>query len=135
MAALRFNTSPTTGNLNTVSNTSVTGSAVFTGTRGRRIEDLSVYVQFTGATASLTIAPHWQVSNTDTDADYVTLPNGAEGTASAVIATGAVNVTQPVQAPPGVTGYKYARALLLVGGATGASGDLFSIAYSFRQLK
>jgi len=134
MAAIRYNVSTTTGDLDTVSAASVTGSAVFMGSRRKKIDDLSAYVTFTGATASLTVAPHWQVSNTDTDANYQTLPNDAAGTASLVIATGAVNVTQAIQAPAGVTGYRYARCLLLVGGATGAAGDLFSIGYSYRQL-
>jgi hypothetical protein len=128
---LRFNTNIATGDMDTVSATSVTGNSVFLGTSFLKVENLSAYLIVTAATSSITITPHWQVSNDDTT--YVTIPAAPNAPANVPIATGAQNRTIAVQAPRGVEGYKYARCMLLVGGATGGATDLFSIGYSYRQ--
>ncbi len=131
-STLRFNTSIVTGTLNTVSNASVTGATLFLGTSFQKIESLSAYLIVTAATSSITVTPYWQVSNdASTFKDVQPLPNCA---LALPIATGAENVTEVVPTPKGIEGYKYARCMLRVAGATGAAGDLFSIGYSYRQL-
>lgn len=130
-STLRFNTSIVTGTLNTVSNASVTGSSVFMGTSFLKVEQLSAYLIVTAATASITVKPYWQVSNDGTT--FRTIHPDSQVSLQLAVATGAENVTEVVEAPQGVKGYRYARCMLLVGGATGAAADLYSIGYSYRQ--
>ena len=128
---LRFNTSIVTGTLNTVSNSSVTGSALFIGTSFLKVEHISAYLIVTAATSSITVTPYWQVSNDNTT--YKTIHNDPTVPLNLPVATGAENVTEAVPAPKGIEGYRYARCMLLVGGATGGASDLYSIGYSYRQ--
>ena len=130
-STLRFNTSIVTGTLNTVSNASVTGATLFLGTSFLKIEHLSAYLIVTAATSSITVTPYWQVSNDGTTFKTVQpLPNCA---INLPVATGAENVTEVVPTPKGVEGYRYARCMLAVAGATGGASDLYSIGYSYRQ--
>lgn len=131
VSTLRFNTSITTGDLDTVSNASVTGASVFIGTSFVKVEDLSAYLIVTAATSSMTVTPYWQVSNDNTT--FATLHAAPNCPINLPVATGAENVTEVVPAPEKVKGYRYARCMLLVGGATGGATDLFSIGYSYRQ--
>jgi hypothetical protein len=132
MSQLRYNVQITTGTLNAVSGTSVTGASVFIGQDMLQLEgDLSAHLILTAATASLTIKPYWQVSNDNTT--FVTINNDASAADTAIV-TGVANTTKALTAPRGVLDYKFARCMLLVGGATGAAGDLFSIGYSYRQV-
>lgn len=128
---LRFNTNIVTGTLNGVSNASVTGGTLFVGTSFQKIEHLSAYLIVTAATSSMTVRPYWQVSNDGTT--FRTIHNDANVPLQLAVATGAENVTEVVPAAKGVEGYRYARCMLLVGGATGGASDLFSIGYSYRQ--
>jgi hypothetical protein len=128
---LRFNTGIVTGTLNTVSNASVTGSTMFLGTSFLKVEHLSAYLIVTAATSSITVRPYWQVSNDGTT--FRNMHNDANVPLQLAVATGAENVTEVVPSPKGVEGYRYARCMLLVGGATGGASDLFSIGYSYRQ--
>lgn len=130
-STLRFNTSIVTGTLNTVSNASVTGTGIFLGTSFLKVEHLSAYLIVTAATSSITVTPYWQVSNDNST--YKTVHADATVPLLLPIATGAENVTEVVPAPKGVEGYRYARCMLLVGGATGGAADLYSIGYSYRQ--
>ena len=131
VSTVRFNTKIVTGTLNTVSNASVTGNGVFLGTTFQKVDLLSAYLIVTAATSSITVTPYWQVSNDDTT--YATLHGDPTTPLNLPIATGAENVTEAVPAPKAVHGYRYARCMLLVGGATGGASDLYSIGYSYRQ--
>lgn len=130
-STLRFNTAIVTGTLNTVSNASVTGGTLFLGTNFLKLEHLTAYLIVTAATSNITVTPYWQVSNDgSTFKDMHPLPNCA---INLPIATGAENVTEVLPSPRGIEGYKYARCMLRVGGATGGASDLYSIGYSYRQ--
>lgn len=132
MAQLRYNVQITTGTLNAVSGTSVTGASVFIGQDLLQLEgDLTAYLIMTAATASLTLKAYWQVSNDNTT--FISMANDA-GAADTALVTGVANATRTISAPRGVLSYKFARCMLLVGGATGAAGDLYSIGYSYRQV-
>lgn len=128
---IRFNTSIVTGTLDTVSNASVTGSGVFLGTSFQKVENLTAYLIVTAATSSMTVTPYWQVSNDNST--YKTIHNAPNCPINLPVATGAENVTEVVPAPQQIHGYRYARCMLLVGGATGGATDLYSIGYSYRQ--
>ena len=130
-STLRFNTGIVTGTLNTVSNASVTGSTVFVGTSFQKVEHLSAYLIVTAATSSITVRPYWQVSNDGST--FKTIQNDPNCPLILPVATGAENVTEVVPAPKAIEGYRHARCMLLVGGATGAAADLYSIGYSYRQ--
>lgn len=130
-STLRFNTGIVTGTLNTVSNASVTGSTVFMGTSFLKVEHLSAYLIVTAATSSITVRPYWQVSNDGST--FKNIHNDANVPLQLAVATGAENVTEVVPSSKGIEGYKYARCMLLVGGATGGASDLYSIGYSYRQ--
>ncbi len=130
-STLRFNAGIVTGTLNTVSNASVTGGTLFMGTSFLKIEHLSAYLIVTAATPNITVSPYWQVSNDGTTfKDVHPLPNQA---LNLPIATGAENVTEVATPPRGIEGYRYARCMLAVAGATGGASDLYSIGYSYRQ--
>ncbi len=128
---LRFNTNIATGTLNGISNASATGNSVFLGTSFQKVEHLSAYLIITAATSSITVKPYWQVSNDNST--FKTMQNDANSPLILAIATGAENVTEVLPTPKGIEGYKYARCMLLVGGATGGASDLFSIGYSYLQ--
>ena len=130
-STLRFNTSIVTGTLNTVSNASVTGASVFLGTTYLKVEDLSAYLIVTAATSSITVTPYWQVSNDNTT--FRTIWAQPQQPTNLPVATGAENVTEVVVPPAAVRGYRYARCMLAVAGATGGASDLYSIGYSYRQ--
>lgn len=129
---VRYNTSIVTGTLNTVSATSVTGANVHLGGSYTKVADLTAYLILTAATSSITITPYWQVSN---DAStFTTIQSGPQSPANIAIVTGTANTTKAIEPPRGVYGYRFARCMLLVGGATGGASDLYSIGYSYRQL-
>lgn len=133
MPSFRFNTNIVTGTLNGISAASATGNKVHLGQAGQAITDLAAHVIVTAATASITVKPYWQVSNDDTTWTTVS-PNELNSPAASIlpIVTGTANATAPVPAPRTVYAYRYARCMLLVGGATGAAGDLYSLGYSTR---
>jgi len=128
---LRFNTGIVTGTMNGVSNASVTGGTVFLGTSFQKVEHLSAYLIVTAATASVVVKPYWQVSNDGST--FKTMQNDANAGIQLAIATAVENVTEVLPTPKGIEGYKYARCMLAVSGATGAAADLYSIGYSYRQ--
>lgn len=130
-STLRFNTNIVTGSMNGVSNASVTGNTVFLGTNFVKLEYLTAYLIVTAATASLVVKPYWQVSNDGST--FKTMQNDANCGIQLAIATATENVTEVLPTPRGIEGYKYARCMLAVSGATGAAGDLYSIGYSYRQ--
>lgn len=131
VSTLRFNTNIVTGTLNGISNASATGNTLFLGTTFLKLEHLTAYLIVTAATSSITVTPYWQVSNDATT--FRTMHAQPNVPLNLPIATGAENVTEVVPPPRGLEGYRYARLMLLVGGATGAAADLFSIGYSYRQ--
>lgn len=130
---VRNNVSGVSGNANTlVAGSLIAGSAIFMGGNVRKVAFLSALVSVTPATATLTFSGKWQVSNDNTTWIDATPPNNA---ANVTLATGtATIVTKTFEAPEAVYGWRYSRFSLVTGVATGAAGDLYSIAYSYRQL-
>jgi len=130
-STLRFNTNVVTGSLNGVSNASVTGNSNFMGTSFLKIDHLSAYLIVTAATSSVVVKPYWQVSNDNST--FKTVQNDPNCILQLGIATGAGRTSVTFSAPECVKGYKYARCMLAVSGATGLTADLYSIGYSYRQ--
>ncbi len=130
---LRYNVSGVSGNANTlVAGSVIAGNSVFMGANFRKVRDLIALVSFTAATSTLTATGKWQGSNDNST--WVDLA-GANNSANVTFTTGtAAIVTKSLDAPLGVYGWKYARFVFVTGVATGAAGDLYSIAYSYRQL-
>lgn len=132
--AIRSNVSASNGNLNTlVSGTVVPGTAVFIGRAYNKIRALSARVQLTAATATLTMATKWQVSVDNST--FVDVANGTQNAASVVVTTGTSAIkTLVIPAPELVYSYPFARLSVVTGVATGATGDLWVIDYTYRQL-
>lgn len=136
MSLLKQAVSTATGNATGIgSGSAVSGNAVFMGGTSLKVSDLSALISVTANTSGLTLAPRWQVS-ADNSTWYTCKAD--PDNANAVLATGASgggNVTGNVvlPAPSFVKGWKYARAQVVVGAATGTTNDLYSIAYNYRQ--
>ena len=130
---LRYNVSAVSGNANTlVAGSLIAGNPVFMGQNFRKVASLIALVSFTAATSTLTATGKWQGSNDS--ATWVDLAGG-NNAANVIFATGtAAIVTRSLDAPIGAYGWKYVRFVFVVGVVTGAVGDLYSIAYSYRQL-
>jgi len=130
---LRYNVSGVSGNANTlVAGSVIAGNSVFMGQNFRKVASLVALVSFTAATSTLTATGKWQGSNDNsTWVDLASSNNAANVTYTTGTAT---IVTKSLDAPQGAYGWKYVRFVFVTGVATGAAGDLYSIAYSYRQL-
>jgi hypothetical protein len=130
--ALQYAVFPVTGNANgLVSGSVIAGSSINVGDSVRtKLKSITALVSFTAATATLTATVKWQVSNDNSVwVDIV----GSSNATSVVLATGtSAIVTKAIDAPAGILGWRWARAVIVTGVATGASGDLYSISYSQR---
>lgn len=132
--ALRNYVSQVSGNLNTlVAGSVVAGNTVFLGRASRKVTALTARVQLTAATNTLTMSTKWQGSVDGSTWDDIA--NGPQNAASVVVTTGtSAKVTKAIPAPDALYGYPFARLAVVTGVATGASGDLYVIDYSYRQL-
>lgn len=97
-------------------------------------DSLAAVVTLTPGTASLTMAPQWQVNIAGT---WVNCPP-SNGAAPVVLATASSNspVTAYIPAPPGIAaGNRQVRLAVIGGGATavGGSTDTVAIAYDYRS--
>src|SRR6185312_1951752 len=131
--AIRYNVNGVSGNANTlVSGSVIPGNAVFNGNNFQKVDRLTALVSVTAATSTITFTGKWQVSSDNsTWVDIV----GGNNAANVTFATGtATIVTKALDAPQGAYGWKYARFVLVTGVTTGGASDLYSIAYSYRQL-
>jgi hypothetical protein len=130
---IRHNTNIATGTLNTVSAASVTGAAQNLFVSNQKVVDLAAHLVVTAATASITVKPYWQVSNDGSTWNSAS-PNELNSPNASIlpVVTGTANVTIGVPAPKVAYAYRYTRCMLLVGGATGAAGDLYSVGYTYR---
>ena len=131
--ALRYNVSGVSGNANTlVAGSVIAGNAIFCGSNYQKVSNLSALVSVTAATSTITFTGQWQVSNDNSTWVRSAYANNA---AYVTIATGtAAIVTTAFDADDSVYGWRYVRFVLITGVATGAAGDLYSIAYGYRQL-
>lgn len=132
MSQLR-NYLPATGNLNTlVAGSQVNGTSFLVSDSTKpKVKQIWANISVTAATATITIAGKWQVSLDGTN--WIDVANGSQNAASVVLATGtSAAVTKAVPAPEGVTAWGFCRYSLVTGVATGAAGDLYSIAYVAR---
>lgn len=130
---LRYNQSGVSGNANTlVSGSIIAGNPIFMGQDFKKVAALTALVSFTAATATLTVTGKWQGSNDGSTWVDMAPSNNA---ANVVYATGtSAIVTKSLDAPLSAYGWKYVRFVFLTGVTTGGTGDLYSIAYNYRQL-
>lgn len=133
--ALRLNTAVSSGNLNgQAAGATVAGTtSINTGDASRqKVKSLCAQVTGTAATATLTMAVKWQVSNDRTT--WTDASNGPQNAASVPFTTGtSAAKSMLISAPDAVYGAQYCRAVIVTGGATGAAGDTWSIGYSYRS--
>lgn len=129
----KFNQLVSTGNaLGLVATTKILGPTLNLARVARGT--LTAQISVTAATATLTFTPSWQVANKADFTDGQVIENDPLGSAHPVLATGtAAIVTKALQAPRGVHGFRYCRAVLTVGVVTGQVGDLYSIGYTYAQ--
>lgn len=114
------------------SGTVLAGKAIFMGSEYGKVGSLTALASFTPATSTLTVTGKWQGSNDNTTWVDAVGPNAP---ANVTFATGTSTiVTKSVDAPQGAYGWRFARFCFVTGVTTGASGDIGSIAYNFRQL-
>ena len=131
---IRNQVAAASGNLNGLTAGSVVGgNAVFMGNVWKKVANLSALLKLTAATNTLTMAAKWQVSNDNST--WYDVANEPQNPAAVVITTGtAAEVDKVMPAPDAIYGWQYARIAIVTGVATGASGDLYTIAYNYRQL-
>ena len=129
----RYNVSGVSGNANTlVAGSVIDGNPVPLGLSALKLTALSALVSVTPATSTITFTGKWQVSNDKATWVDVTPGNNA---ANVTLATGtSAAVTKAFDAPLSVYGWQYVRFVLVTGVVTGNAGDLYSIAYTYRQL-
>ena len=132
-----YNQGVVSGNANTL----VAGSVILGPTQAQgRITPGTLSAQLTclAQTTSLVFTPSWQVGNKADMSDAQVIETGEIGAVHAAEATGTagvdVAVTRAVPAPSAVQGFKYARLVLTVSGATGAAADTYSIGYNYRYV-
>lgn len=132
--ALRYNVTQSSGNLNGQAAGSVvagTGSIEIGDNARQKIRALQCLVTATANTASLTVAMKWQVSNDR--ATWVDASNGPQNAASVPFTTGtSVAKTMVISAPDSVYASRFARCVIVTGGATGAAADTYNIGYMYR---
>jgi hypothetical protein len=131
--AKKYNVSGVSGNANTlISGSVIAGNAIFMGGNFQKVDELVALVSVTAATSTITFTGKWQGSNDNaTWVDSV----GANNAANVALATGtATIVTRALDLPYGAYSWRYVRFALVVGVTTGAVGDLYSIAYNYKQL-
>lgn len=133
----KFNAHVATGTADGVTaGSAVNGNALFLGKSRKEVADLSALITIDAETSSLTFAAQWQASN-DKSTWYV-VSNAPANTAATVLATGTggadAAVSRVIPSPDGLEGFQYARLSLVVGGATGATVDTYSIGYNYRKL-
>lgn len=90
---------------------------------------LSAYFNLTANTNTLTIAGYWEVSD-DNSTFYEVAP--LNNAAKVVMTTGTgsdVDYDKVIECPPGCYGWKYVRAAVVSGVATGAADDTYAITY------
>lgn len=136
MSQLRWNVSPTTGTLNGVTaGSAVSGNMIAMGPMDVKVKNLSALVTCLAETNTLTITPRWQVSNDNST--WVNASGAPNTPAGVAIATGTAGadtaVTLLIPATNAVNSARYARLQLVVGVATGASADTYTISYCYRQ--
>lgn len=103
-------------------------------TSGIELGTLSCLCVLLAETNTLTLTAKFQVS--DDNSTWYNLAGDAQNPANVLVATGtagadaAVSVVLPV--PPAALGWKYVRAALVNGVATGAAGDTYAFTFRFR---
>lgn len=130
MAIKRFNAHVTTGNATGVgAGSAVSGSTLFIGRTYQKVRNLAAQVVATAVTTSLTYTARWQGSNDGST--WYTVTNGPQN-ASGVALTSGTQVG--IEAAEGVYSYAFGRCQLVVGAATGATQDTYSIGYNYLQM-
>lgn len=133
---LRYNAHLSSGDFNGIlAGSEKTGNAVDVGDGQRqKIRGLSALVIALADTNTMTVTAKWEVSNDGST--WLDLANEPQNPAGVAIATGTAGadtaVTKVIPAPEAVYGWRKARLALVVGVATGAAGDTWSIGYSYR---
>jgi hypothetical protein len=133
----RYNISATTGTFDAIAAGSAkTGTALFLGKSYKKVANLSALVTTLAETDTITLTARWQVSNDN--ATFVNVSHGSQNAAGVALGTGTAGadtaVTVAIPAPDAVYGWKFARLAIVVGVATGATVDTYSIGYVYDQL-
>jgi hypothetical protein len=136
MSFLRYEAHPVSGNANGITaGNQVDGNEVFIGGGRQKAASLSATVTCEAETNTLTFTAKWQGSNDKTT--WRDVANGPQNPAGVVLATGTggddAEVIKVIPAPPAIEGFKFARCSLVVGVATGAVTDTYTIAYNYRD--
>ena len=127
---VRHNISSSTGTFNTLAAASTVALSTVHCDQFEQ-GSLSCRVSVTAATASLTLALVWQVSS---DGSTWYRVSDSNNTAATVLATGtSAAVERVVSAPSATSGWRYVRATILTGGATGGASDLYTGSYNYLQ--
>lgn len=135
--AKRFNSSVASGNANGVTaGSAINGNTLFLGGDTNKVKNLSALLDCDIETNTITYTAKWQVSN---DAStWYDLANNTANAAATVIGTGTAGADAQVQkvipAPDCIYGYRFCRMAIVIGVATGASADTYSIGYSYDQI-
>jgi len=121
-------TGTTSGNFNTlVAGSTVALPAVFVDSYEKNT--LSARVSVTAATATLTLSVIWQVSNNGSTWYRAV---GSDNGSTTVLSTGTSAAVERVIAAPGMGGgWRYIRAAILTGVATGTASDLYAASYNY----
>lgn len=113
-----------------VAGTTTAGTAV--PTANVEAGSMSCLVTVLAETNTITLTPKFQTS--DDNSTWYDLAGDAQNPANVILATGTAGAdtatTRVLPVPPQATGWKYVRAAIVNGVATGAVGDTY--AFSFR---
>lgn len=131
--AIRWVTSAaSTGNLTGVAAGTTTGGPAL---RTNLVEPgtLSCLLAIDAETDAITVAPKWQVSQDNSTWKNLTDTTAALPAGWATGTTGAdASVERVIACPVQASGWKFVRAAIVSGGATGGTADTYSFTYQYR---
>jgi len=129
------NQKPASGNANGV----LAGNAVNLPALGAaRIKcgSLSLDLNADVETSTLTFTVAWEGCDTADFASPIALANNEVNAAAAVVGTGTAgadaNIVKSYSAPPSAYAFRYVRAKIVVGVATGTTSDTYATSYRYR---
>lgn len=115
-----------------VAGTTTPGTAL--ATAGIESGSLSCHVNVDAETNTITLTAKFQVS--DDNSTWYDLAGDAQNPANVLLATGTAgadaSVDRVLPVPPAALGWKYVRAAIVNGVATGAAADTYAFVWHFR---
>jgi hypothetical protein len=117
-----------------VAGTTTAGTAIPTATV--QFGSMSCLFTLLAETNTLTLTGKFQVS--DDNSTWYDLAGDAQNPANVLIATGTAGadtaVTRVLPVPPSAFGWRYVRAAIVNGVATGAAGDTYAFSFRYRAV-